>query len=191
MIAACRAGDAEAFGELVTRYQDRAYSLAYRLTGNADDAAETVQEAFLKAYRGLDSFRGDAAFYTWLFRIVVNEVKSRRRSRRARPVTLSLDARPDRAEDDPESPVSGGLRANVSDPSDEATRAENRRLVEAGIAKLDEEERMMIVLRDIEGRNYDEIADLLGCPKGTVKSRLHRARMTLKDHLAPVFGQAV
>ncbi len=181
-----REGRREAFGELVSRYQDRVYALALRLTGNADDAAEIAQEAFLKAWRALGAFRGESAFYTWLFRITVNEARTRQRARAARPAPLSLDAA--RREDGP-TPVEAAA-ARTPDPSDEAARAESRRLVEEGLGRLELEHREIIVLRDIEGRDYEEIADVLGCPRGTVKSRLHRARAALRGLLAPALGFA-
>lgn len=190
LVAACREGRREAFGELVKRYQDRIFNLAFRLTGSQDDASETVQEAFLRAYRGLNSFRGDSAFYTWLFRITVNVTRNQQRFRAVRPVERSLDAGTGHNE-----PGSGGrtlaadLEAQGPDPVDEVSRVEHKELVEQALARLDEEQRIMIVLRDIEGRNYAEIAELLDCPCGTVKSRLHRARMALRDLLAPVLAE--
>lgn len=189
LLAACRNGRTDAFGELVCRYQNRIYNLAYRFTGHAHEAEEVAQEAFFKAYRALESFRGESAFYTWLFRIVVNEARSRQRFRAVRPTEVSLSgAHPDSAERAPAEPT-GQLHARGEDPAEEAGRAERKRLVERALARLDPEPRMMIVLRDIEGRNYEEIAGLLGCPKGTVKSRLHRARQALKELLAPALGR--
>lgn len=188
LVAASRAGRTEAFGELVTRYQDRVFNLAYRLTNSHEDAAETAQEAFLKAWRALDTFRGDCAFYTWGFRITVNTVRSRRRFQAVRPTEHSLDANPGHDDNGRGHSLASGLKARVPDPAEEAGRAEHRQLVEQALARLNEEQRMLIVLRDIEGRNYAEIADLLDCPRGTVKSRLHRARMVLKDLLAPVLA---
>ena len=170
-------GEAAAFGELVLRHQDRAFNLAFRLTGSREDAADAVQEAFLKAYRGIRSFRRQSSFYTWLFRIVVNEVRSRRRSGAARCPSFSLDAA-----DGP------GLRADGPDPSEQASLAERRQIVEEALQSLEFDQRAIIVLRDIEGRDYAEIAEVLGCPQGTVKSKLHRARMALKDVLAPKLG---
>lgn len=181
---ACCKGRREAFGELVTRHQDRAFNLAYRLTGSRDEAADAVQEAFLKAYRAMRSFRGESSFYTWLFRILVNEVRSRRRRRSARPAAFSLDADPggERPGSPADPPAAG------PDPSEEAGRAERSGLVRQALQSLEDDQRAIIVLRDIEGRDYAEIADALGCPRGTVKSRLHRARMALKDILAPKIG---
>lgn len=187
LVRKSREGRKDAFGELVTRYQDRVYNLVLRLTGNPDDASEAAQEAFLKAWRALDAFRGDSAFYTWLFRIAVNEARTRQRSRLARPAALSLNGG---GKDGGEERTTPAPASNAPDPADEAARAEDRRLVEDGLRRLDSEQREIIVLRDIEGRDYDEIADVLGCPRGTVKSRLHRARSALRDLLAPAMGFA-
>jgi RNA polymerase sigma-70 factor (ECF subfamily) len=184
LAAAGGQGDPAAFGELVLRHQDRAFNLAFRLTGNREDAADAVQEAFLKAYRGMPSFRRQSSFYTWLFRIVVNEVRSRRRSGSSRRPSFSLDAAGGR--DPADAPA--GLRSNGPDPSEQASLAERRQIVEEALQSLEFDQRAIIALRDIEGRDYAEIAEVLGCPQGTVKSRLHRARMALKDALAPKLG---
>jgi RNA polymerase sigma-70 factor (ECF subfamily) len=187
LAAASGKGDPAAFGELVSRHQDRAFNLAFRLTGSHEDAADAVQEAFLKAYRGMRSFRRQSSFYTWLFRIVVNEVRSRRRSGSSRHPVFSLDAADSRSAGDP-ADAQAGLRADGPDPSEQASLTERRRIVEEALQSLDFDQRAIIALRDIEGRDYAEIAELLGCPQGTVKSRLHRARMALKDALAPKLG---
>ncbi len=185
LAAASGNGDPAAFGELVLRHQDRAYNLAFRLTGSPEDAADTVQEAFLKAYRGIRSFRRQSSFYTWLFRIVVNEVRSRRRRKEySRRAEFSLDA----ANDGDPARGPAAVRSDGPDPSEEASLAERRQIVEAALQELEFEQRAIIALRDIEGRDYAEIAEVLGCPAGTVKSRLHRARMALKEALAPKLG---
>jgi RNA polymerase sigma-70 factor (ECF subfamily) len=181
LAAASGQGDAAAFGELVLRHQDRAFNLAFRLTGSHEDAADAVQEAFLKAYRGMASFRRQSSFYTWLFRIVVNEVRSRRRAGSSRPAVFTLSSA-----DGPDAPA--GLRSSGPDPSEQASLSERRQIVEAALESLEFDQRAIIALRDIEGRDYAEIAEVLGCPQGTVKSRLHRARMALKDALAPKLG---
>ena len=180
LAAACCEGDREAFGELVTRHQDRAFNLAFRLTGSHDDAADAVQEAFLKAYRAMPAFRRESSFYTWLFRIVVNEVRSRRRFQAVRPTAFSLDEQRGPTE------ALGDRRSTP--PEETASLAERKRIVEQALRSLEDDDRAIIVLRDIEGRNYAEIGDALGCPKGTVKSRLHRARMALKQVLLPRLG---
>ena len=191
LIAACRDGQTQAFGELVTRYQDRVFNLAYRLTSNHEDAAEIAQEAFLKAYRGLESFRGDCAFYTWVFRITVNTVRSRQRFKAVRPSEVSLDAVSPATESDSgqgRHSLKTQLKADGPDPSEEATRAENKVIVEQAITRLGNDQRMLIILRDIEGRDYGEISEILECPRGTVKSRLHRARAALRELLAPTLA---
>ena len=191
LVAACCAGRKEAFGELVARHQDRVFNLAFRLTGNHDDADEVAQEAFLKAYRALGTFRRESAFYTWVFRIVVNTVRSRQRFRAVRPAEVSLDTARDHGNETgrPETLLED-IAAGTDGPDEEASRAERRRIVGEAVARMNEEQRLMIVLRDIEGRDYGEIADLLDCPRGTVKSRLHRARMALKDILTGMLGDA-
>jgi len=187
LAAASGRGDPAAFGELVLRHQDRAFNLAFRLTGSHEDAADAVQEAFLKAYRGMASFRRQSSFYTWLFRIVVNEVRSRQRSGSSRPAVFTLSSADGRSTGDPPD-AAAGLRSTGPDPSEQASIAERRQIVEAALQSLEFDQRAIIALRDIEGRDYAEIAEMLGCPQGTVKSRLHRARMALKDSLAPKLG---
>jgi len=190
LVAACRDGRKAAFGELAELYQDRAFNIAYRLMGSRDDAAEAVQEAFLKAFRGLNGFRGDSAFYTWFFRIMVNVVRSRQRFRAVRPREHSLDTAPGRHENgERRGTATAQIPAREPDPSEEAARMERKRLVEEALMRLDAEQRTIIVLRDIEGRGYADIGELLGCPRGTVKSRLHRARMALKAVLLPVLDE--
>jgi RNA polymerase sigma-70 factor (ECF subfamily) len=182
LIERCRSGDRAAFGDLVLEHQDRVYNLAYRLTNDPQEAEDITQEAFLKAFRSIARFEGSSRFYTWIYRITVNAVVSRRRYHAVRPQTVPL-GRPD-GEERQELPPD----KSQPDPSDEANRADVRRLVEEAIQRLDEEHRVLIVLRDIEGRDYGEIAEILDCPRGTVKSRLHRARIMLKDLLASVLS---
>jgi RNA polymerase sigma-70 factor (ECF subfamily) len=187
LATACGNGHPAAFGELVLRHQDRAYNLAYRLTGSHEDAADAVQEAFLKAYRAMPSFRRQSSFYTWLFRILVNEVRSKRRSGASRRPAFSLDA----AESRSAGPIAdgpAGLPSDGPDPAEQASLAERRQIVEVALQSLEFDQRTIIALRDLEGRDYAEIAEVLGCAQGTVKSRLHRARMALKDALAPRLG---
>lgn len=183
LVAAARSGDREAFGQLVERHQDRAYRLALRLTGRPDEAADLTQEAFLKAWRALSGFEGHCAFYTWLFRIVVNEARSRLRAQAARPRSLSLDAT---GNDGDDRPLGDRGDAAAEDPSEALDRADRRRIVTRALDRLEPDQRLLIVLRDLEGRDYAEIAHALDCPRGTVKSRLHRARHALRGLLAPV-----
>lgn len=189
LVAAAQTGDADAFGQLVTRHQDRAYNLAWRLIGNREDAAEAVQEAFMNAWRGMRRFRGGSGFYTWLYRIVVNVVRSRQRFEAVRPNEYSFDRPTAREpENDPQNPLQR-FAADCPDPAESASRSERCRILQEAIANLDERHRTLIVLRDIQGHDYGEIAEILNCPRGTVKSRLHRARLALKESLAPVLAQ--
>jgi RNA polymerase sigma-70 factor (ECF subfamily) len=174
LIAATLNGDTAAFGQLVGLYQDRLYNSLLRVAGSAEDAADIVQDAFVQAYVKLDSFRGSAAFYTWLYRIAFNLAMSR--ARREHKVG-SLD----------------GMKANLGSepvdgqPTPEANieRREQVEMVHAALAELSVEYRTVLVLREIDGCRYDEIAEILELPIGTVRSRLFRARTQLRDQLAP------
>ena len=166
LIARSRGGDVEAYDYLVGAYQDRIYHVAFRITGNREDAWDAAQDAFVRAYQGLRSFRGDAGFSTWLHRITVNAALDivRRRPRTAGDL-------------DP-------LWASGDDPASEAVRHDVQRRVHQAIAGLPPDQRTAIVLRDIQGFAYEEIAQILQVPVGTVRSRLARGREALRVHLA-------
>ena len=176
-------GDAGAFATLVSKYQDKIYNACWRMCGHEDDARDLTQEAFFRAYQGLAAFKGQSGFYTWLFRIAVNLALSHRRKASYR-AAQSLDQ-----------PVGYGTQAesllarmadrSASSPSGHVVQAELQARVEAAIASLDPEHRTVIVLRDIEGMDYAQVADVLDVAVGTVKSRLHRARAALRELLAP------
>jgi RNA polymerase sigma-70 factor (ECF subfamily) len=174
LIAATLAGDTAAFGQLVGLYQDRLYNSLLRVLGSAEDAADIVQDAFVQAYTKLDTFRGSSAFYTWLYRIAFNLAMSH--ARRGHK-TASLD----------------GIKALVGEepmdgqPTAEAglLQQERAEMVHAALADLNMEYRQILVLREIDGCRYDEIAEILSLPVGTVRSRLFRARMHMRDLLAP------
>lgn len=173
-------GDGAAFGLIVERYKDRLYNTIYRLVGSAEDARDLVQDTFVKAYENLAGFRGGSSLYTWLFRIAVNTSLSHRRkkkwTRSLTPLTVDDESVPGQAWQDPAAP----------DPADPLMAAETEKLVQQAIGTLDEEHRTVIVLRDIQHCDYHEIADILEVPAGTVKSRLHRARLMLKEKLKPL-----
>ncbi len=167
LIARSRGGDTHAFDLLVERYQDRVYDLAYRITGHHADAQDAAQESFVKAYRSLRTFRGEASFSTWLHRIAVN---------------AALDAvrrRPPASQ----APIEG---AGVSlDPlADQAERVEARERIHHAIAALPLEQRVVVTLRDVQGWSYEEIAVIVEIPVGTVRSRLARGREALRAALA-------
>jgi RNA polymerase sigma-70 factor, ECF subfamily len=174
LIAATLAGDNAAFGRLVEAYQDRLYNSLLRVLGSAEDAADIVQDAFVQAYTKLDSFRGSAAFYTWLYRIAFNLAMSHaRRGHR----TASLDERRSLVGDEP---MDGQV------PAEEGVlERERAELVHAALAELSMDYRQVLVLREIDGCRYDEIAEILALPVGTVRSRLFRARLEMRDLLAP------
>ena len=158
-------GDARAFDLLVDRYERRVYAVALRMTGNPEDARDVVQEVFLSAMRALRRFRGEAKLSTWFHRVTINAALDVGRKRSRRPVT-ALDAVPDRASDDP-------------GPDEAAEMAARAQAVHAALARISEDHRSVIVLHDLQGLDYAEVASALDVPVGTVKSRIHRARAEL------------
>ncbi len=184
LVAASRSGGAEAFRTLVERYQDRIFNTVFRLAGNEEDARDIAQETFLRVFENLARFRGDSAFYTWIFRIAVNQALThRRQTARLRTV---------QAGDDPlEAPLSGtqAARLQTAAPEEEMQRRETEAQIADALAYLDADHRAAVVLRDIEGLDYREIAAVLDVPPGTVKSRIHRARLLLRQRLKDVLVQ--
>ena len=175
LIQECREGNTAAYGELVSRYQDRLFNTVLRLVNNAEDARDVVQEAFLHAYQSLHSFKGDSLFFTWLYRIAVNTAISMKRKQKP---TLRIQP--------------GGEEKGAIDPLDlsESNRpghaiemAEEERMVHEALAKLSPEHRAVLVMKDMEGMRYEEMADVLDVPVGTIRSRLHRARLEMRDIL--------
>ena len=179
LIGQVLSGDCAAFGEIVERHEDRLYNTIYRLVGSADDARDLLQDTFVKAYEKLDDFRGGSSLYTWLFRIAVNTSLSHRRRRK----WVQMGAP---AGDDDANPGNAVADTAAVDPADPLIAAETETLVQEAINSLDDEHRTVVVLRDIQHCDYHEIADILDVPPGTVKSRLHRARMMLRDRLEPL-----
>lgn len=177
LIAAAKKGDLSAFNQLVLRYQSQAYNVAYRLLGNRDAAADATQEAFLKAYQRLHQLRGNT-FRPWLLRIVTNTCYDMLRQYARRP-TQSLEP----AEEDDEPDRLARWQSPEASPEEIALRHEIHRVIQEGLLTLSPEHRAVVVLSDIEGLNYEEIAQALNVPVGTVKSRLSRARARLRDYL--------
>jgi RNA polymerase sigma-70 factor, ECF subfamily len=174
LIAATLAGDSAAFGRLVQTHQDRLYNSLLRVLGSADDAADIAQDAFVQAYVKLDSFRGGSAFYTWLYRIAFNLAMSQRRRQHN---AASLDQMKS---------LIGSEPMDGQPTADAGVLAQERAdLVHAALAELSMEHRQILVLREIDGCRYDEIAEILDLPVGTVRSRLFRARLEMRDLLAP------
>jgi RNA polymerase sigma-70 factor, ECF subfamily len=180
LIQAARRGDSAAFGGLVRKYQDRLCTALVHICGSHDEAEDAAQDAFVQAYVKLDSFAGGSAFYTWLYRIAINRAISLRRRRRGQ---TSIDHNRQRAGCEPE---------DGSEPADERLLREERAAqVQQALARLSDEHRSILVLREIEGCDYDAIAKILSLPVGTVRSRLHRARLQLKEQLDGILGEAV
>ena len=174
LIAAHVAGDAEAFGEVVRRHRDRLWAVALRTTGDPEEAADALQDAMVAAFRRADSYRGDAAVTTWLHRVVVNACLDRLRRRKVR----ATDPLPDQPEQhqDRASAASG----DREDPAAVAERAELRRQVRAALERLPVDQRVALVLVDVEGYPVDEAARILDAPPGTIKSRCSRGRARLR-----------
>jgi RNA polymerase sigma-70 factor (ECF subfamily) len=176
--AACQ-GETAAFGKLVRRYQDRLCTALLHICGSLDDAEDVAQDAFVQAYLKLASFAGESAFYTWLYRIAINTAISRRRRRREEN---SVEATRERLGVEPQD---GGEQAE-----ERLLREERAVQVRRALARLSAEHRSILVLREIEGCDYEAIAQILDLPVGTVRSRLHRARLQLKDQLEAVLGES-
>jgi len=176
LIAAAQQGDTTAFNRLVLQYQDMAYTVAYRIMSDPDAAADATQEAFISAHRGLPRFRG-GSFKAWLMRIVTNACYDELRRRKRRPQS-SLEAL---YIDEPTS--SSSSNSPLEGPEEYVQRRELSQLLQAGIALLPDDQRVILVLSDVQGFSYQEIADVVGVARGTVKSRLHRARVRLRDYL--------
>lgn len=180
LVHASLSGDSEAFGELVKKYEKLIYNTSYQLIGNPDDAFDVSQETFIKAYRSLGSFRGDSKFSTWLYKICQNAARDYIRSKsRQKTVSLTVNDDDDTKEvqlDIPDDDIS-------SQPDRSLEREEIRTVVREAIAKLSEDHKNVIVLRDIEGYSYEDISEILNLEIGTVKSRLNRARLAIKDFL--------
>jgi RNA polymerase sigma-70 factor, ECF subfamily len=180
LVEECRRGDSSAFDELVRRYKDRIYNVVYRFLGNHEDTLDVCQEVFVRAYRSIDRFEGKAKVYTWLYSIAANAARNRLRdqSRKGRNKGSSLEAlsvaAPGRMQE----------ATSTSDtPRSEAAAKEMEEILQQCLEELPEHYRMAFILRTYEDLSYDEIADILGCPKGTVKSRLNQARSMLRDRL--------
>jgi RNA polymerase sigma-70 factor (ECF subfamily) len=182
LVDRCRKGDMQAFGLLVAKYQDRLLNVIWRICPHRADAEELAQETFLKALERLSQFRGHSQFYTWLFRIAVNLAVSHRR--RAGRVRLHPLADCPEAERFQAAALADAAQRRNAPPDSAAMAAETARRVAQELNALDEQFRMVLILRDIEDMDYSQIASVLELPVGTVKSRLHRARCTLKERLA-------
>ena len=175
-------GDKTAFDLLVRKYQHKVVKLVLRYVRNPAEAEDIAQEAFIKAYRALPQFRGDSAFYTWMYRIAINTAKNSLASRDRSPIAYDLDL------NDPEE--SHSVQTKLQDPDTPegmALTEEIRQIVNSAIEALPEELKTAIVLRELDGLSYEEIAAAMECPVGTVRSRIFRAREAIDKRLREVF----
>ncbi|WP_028117700.1 RNA polymerase sigma factor RpoE [Ferrimonas senticii] len=173
-------GDKQAFNLLVVKYQHKVANLIGRYVNNHGDVADVAQEAFIKAYRSLPNFRGDSAFYTWLYRIAVNTAKNYLTSQGRRPPSSDVDA------EEAEFYEGADALRDVASPERQALSDEIKTVVFDTIESLPEELKVAITLREIEGMSYEEIAAVMDCPVGTVRSRIFRAREAIDRKIQPL-----
>ena len=170
LVAKVQKGDSRAFDLLVLKYQHKIFGLIGRYVRDADEVQDVAQEAFIKAYRALPRFRGDSAFYTWLYRIAINTAKNHLVSRSRRPPGSDVDV------EDAEYYASGGALHEIETPESALFGSELKEVVERAIRDLPEDLRTAVTLREFDGLSYEDIADIMDCPVGTVRSRIFRAR---------------
>lgn len=173
-------GDKAAFDVLVRKYQHKIVKLVTRYVHDGAEALDVTQEAFIKAYRAIHGFRGDSAFYTWLYRIAINTAKNHLVAEGRRPLDHGMDLQ------DPDQYDAQSRLRDVDTPERLLLTDEIQRTVEAAIAALPEDLRTAIVLRELEGMSYEQIAETMGCPVGTVRSRIFRAREAIDEKLKPL-----
>jgi RNA polymerase sigma-70 factor (ECF subfamily) len=181
LLERCRVGDEEAFDELVRRHQQRAFNVAFQVLRDREDATEVAQDAFVRIYRSVNNFRGECEFTTWLHQIVVNLARNKHRwwKRHGRQSTVSLDAPVDMG--DGEAPMQ--MAASGDAPDVETVKAEFVELLSRRMEELPRKLREVLVLRNVENLSYEEIATVLDCSIGTVKSRIARAREALRESM--------
>lgn len=170
-------GDVESFEQLIRQYQRMAYNVAYRMMGNEEDAKDMTQEALVKVFKKLKSFRMDASFSTWLYRIVMNTCKDEMRKKKMSTISI------DQSIETEDSQVYFELEEKGLGPEEKLLQKETQNLVHSALQEIPEDNRMVLILRDIKNLTYDEISEVLDIPKGTVKSRINRGRLALRDVL--------
>lgn len=180
LVRRVQAGDKKAFDVLVLKYQQKVINLVNRYMHDQDLSMDVAQEAFIKAYRGLKNFRGDSAFYTWLYRIAINTAKNHLVSKSRRMPATDIDAQ------EAEQYEGGDALRDVASPEREMLKEEIHRTVMSAIEALPEDLRTAITLRELEGLSYEEIAETMECPIGTVRSRIFRARESIEKELKPL-----
>lgn len=174
-----RRRDEDAFRELVRVYQHRVFNIVYRILGDREEAEDVAQEVFVAIFKHIDSFRGDAKFSTWVYRIATNQARNRLKyhARRHRRDHQNYEDAPESAHQDSD------FAGSIPQPEDAVLGRELEKIIQEGLAELGEIHRTIIVLRDVEHLTYQEIAEIVELPEGTVKSRLFRARVALKEYV--------
>ena len=186
LVRLCQGGDIEATERLIVRYQDRIYNVIFKIVGNSDDAAELTQETFVKVIEKVTTFKAKSSFYTWLFRVAVNTALNFCR-KSFKVSTQSIDAPVGTDNADSAKRLSDFLKDTTEpDPAEVAQNIEINEIITKALAKLQEDHRAVIVLRDIEGMSYEEVSKTLKLEIGTVKSRISRARAQLREILSAV-----
>jgi RNA polymerase sigma-70 factor (ECF subfamily) len=181
LIARLRDRDEQAFSEIFKRFGDKVFSLVYRMLGNRHEAEDVTQEVFVTVFKTIDGFRGEAKFSTWLLRIAANQSKNRIKYLARRPTEgADLDEGGPAQVASATGPV---VQSQIEGPDALLEAAEMKSITQIAIGKLDEEHRLLVVLRDVEELSYQEIGEITGLPEGTIKSRLHRARLAIKEEL--------
>lgn len=173
-------GDKHAFDLLVIKYQHKILSIISRYIKDGSEMQDVAQEAFIKAYRAIGNFRGDSAFYTWIYRIAINTAKNHLVSRGRRPPATDVDA------EEAEYFAGGESMRDLSSPENQLMKDQLEQTVNKAINDLPEDLRTAVTLREMEGLSYEEIAEVMGCPVGTVRSRIFRAREAIDKHIEPL-----
>lgn len=179
LVKRVQAGDKTAFDLLVKRYQHKIIGLVGRYVNDQSESLDVAQEAFIKAYRAIDSFRGESAFYTWLYRIAINTAKNYRVARSRRPPDTDIDIDAYAAESEAD-------LSDIETPENSLYRDELFEVMTRAIEQLPEELRVALTLRELEGMSYEEISSVMDCPIGTVRSRIFRAREAVDKELKPL-----
>ena len=181
VIENCKTGDEKAFAEIVTHYQKKVFNLSYRMLGNLEEAKDLAQEVFLSVFKSIKDLKEEIKFDAWLTQITLNHCRNRWKYLKRRQYFNSDSL------DDPVETEDGTMPREIDDPSDNPETLYEKKMIQQfiqkGLLKLKEEQRKLLVLRDLQGFSYEEIGDMLGLPEGTIKSKLHRARMDLKEVL--------
>ena len=186
LVERAQRGDKHAYELLVAKYQRRLARLISRFVRDASEVEDVTQEAFIKAYRALPTFRGESAFYTWLYRIGINTAKNYLLAlKRRAPTSTQFDV------DEAEGFEDAGLLQEVSTPENELMSKQVVEVVNSSLQQLPDDLRTALTLREIEGLSYEEIADVMDCPIGTVRSRIFRAREAIAENLRPLLGTSL